>query len=123
MTRTAWNSTLPVGKPPRRRKHPNPVNWKRRRRLKEKQFGPKRDWIITLACCVCGRMTEGGNHPHHAKTRGSGGTAADLVPLCWEHHNDCHRLGYSQHQMEHDWQLSLTEAAKRYESEWRNHAD
>ncbi len=50
------------------------------------------DRVRSLGCCVrgCGRLPI---HTHHAKSRGAGGVAKDLVNLCWWHHAEYHQIG------------------------------
>lgn len=64
---------------PQRKTRMKPVNRKRKAKLYALQFGDHADWIRTLGCLVCGRTP---SEPAHVKTRGSGGTAKDIVPLC-----------------------------------------
>lgn len=44
-------------------------------------------------------VREGGcrSHPHHLKSRGAGGgdTLDNLMPLCFKHHQEIHRIGRS----------------------------
>lgn len=54
--------------------------------------------VRLLPCVKCGTIA--GVQPHHlrhgpAATRGLGQKASDLltVPLCWMHHDECHRTG------------------------------
>lgn len=46
-------------------------------------------------CTACGKETYGGNCLHHVKTRGSGGTDVihNLMPLCFIHHTEVHKIG------------------------------
>jgi len=48
--------------------------------------------------CLCkgndkGRKCLGDIAPHHTKTVGSGGSDYGTVPLCAEHHTECHSIG------------------------------
>ena len=93
------------------------VNRKRLAKLREKQFGPKKDWIKALPCCVprCGNS---GSEPHHAKTRGAGGTSADLVPLCTIHHQLIHDVGVDTFKFRYD--VDPREVAEHYERLWKS---
>ena len=106
---------LRPGAPPKRRTEIRRVNAQRLAALREKQFGPHADAVGCLPCAVCrpafyvmwdddtlaGLLEiahEGGlprvSEPHHAThTRGAGGTAEHVVPLCWSHHSDAEALG------------------------------
>ena len=71
---------------PKLQRQPIPaVNHKRRLRLYELQFGEAAQRVRDLPCCVC--FAPPPSDPHHVKTRGAGGTSADLVPLCRGHHD------------------------------------
>lgn len=83
----------------RPRKPLNPVNRDRQRRLFRENFGGKsyRDWIVSLPCLLCG--IEGYSEPAHLISRGAGGKAKVLAPLCGVHPNTkgelvegCHRI-------------------------------
>ncbi len=45
-------------------------------------------WVRSLDCAVCGRLAP--SHPHHVKTRGSGGSDYYCIPLCGECHREAH---------------------------------
>lgn len=82
----------------------------------ERQFGgPKRDWIALLGCIVprCGRSP---CDPHHATSRGAGGDAADLVPLCHYHHHEGHAVGWRTFEARHV--VDLEQEAARLEALW-----
>ena len=49
-------------------------------------------FIRSLPCSVPGCEISP-IHAHHVKTRGAGGTAKDLVPLCYVHHAEWHTIG------------------------------
>lgn len=48
-------------------------------------------WIRTLPCCVC--QAPAPSDPHHVKTRATGGSDYDTVPLCRSCHSRCHETG------------------------------
>jgi hypothetical protein len=75
---------------PMKRSRPNPINRKRRAKLREEQFGEHADFIRSLGCCVCGsKPTEAA----HVKSRGAGGTWRDTVPMCRGCHSRQHAIG------------------------------
>ncbi len=47
------------------------------------------------SCAVCGVLEV---EPHHAKTRGAGGSDLDAVPLCRHHHREFHQIGQGSFQ-------------------------
>ena len=71
------------------RKRVRAVNGRRRRRLFNRNFGPKADWIRSLGC-LRGCSTTAPSQAAHVRARGMGGckgSAADLVPLCYRCHD------------------------------------
>ena len=46
--------------------------------------------IRNQSCAVCGVLEV---DPHHVKTRGSGGSDLDAIPLCRHHHQEFHHIG------------------------------
>lgn len=62
------------------------VNRERRKKLREKQFGEKRDWVIREPCEVTGERSNRIHPAHVLKTRGAGGDKLGLVPLRWDVH-------------------------------------
>lgn len=77
-------------------------NRKRRARLYAKQFGEHAETIRELPCCVCGARP---SDPAHVRSRGAGGTAKDLVPLCRWHHRECHDQGITTFESRHNVDL------------------
>ena len=77
--------------------------------MHEQNFGPRAELIRAMACGVAlVRMARHGQtrhdaeflsgcsgpiDPHHVRSRGAGGTARDLVPLCRIHHSMFHTFG------------------------------
>lgn len=92
------------------------ANHERRRRLYALQFGDKATFIRGLPCYAC--SADPPSDPHHVKSRGAGGTSADLVPLC----RRCHDLYHSKGR-ETFAELTgcdLAAEAERLEAEWLN---
>jgi hypothetical protein len=62
------------------------------------------DWVgENLRCCVSGCQKLGGHRagtisdPHHVRTKGALGKQVDdcnVVPLCYQHHEEGHRIGW-----------------------------
>lgn len=101
---TAWNSTLRVPRermrrtaPPDRNAPLPAVNRKRRTRLLGEQYGPHADAVRCMPCVACVAagtpQTTRTVAAHVVKTRGAGGKARDLAPLCVLHEDEYHRLG------------------------------
>lgn len=75
-----------------------PRNEKRLAKRKAEDYGGAyADLIRSLPCVACEadgkRQTWPTVAAHAAKTRGAGGKARDLVPLCWWHENEFHDIG------------------------------
>lgn len=85
MKRRAW---LNRRKPPPRRTPMKRANRARKARLYAINFGEYADVIRGLPCDVCGKP--GPSEPHHARTRGAGGSKRDLLPLCLRCHREAH---------------------------------
>jgi len=91
-----------------------PANRKRKRERYERDFGlEKAAWIRTLPCLGCGRTP---SEAAHAKSRGAGGTAAHLVPLCHKCHREQHQVGILTFQSAH--RLNLIDEAAHYDRAW-----
>lgn len=90
----ARKSRLLPGKPPPRK------NVKRRKRLFKEDFHSAAyvKYIRSLPCALCG--VEGYSEAAHVRSRGAGGKASDIVPLCGPHDKwrlqslyiGCHRM-------------------------------
>lgn len=81
---------LRPGGHPVRRKALAKQNPRRRAKRERECYGPHAIWIRRHVCPVCG------GHPtvaHHVRTRGAGGKAKDLAPLCNRCHDAWHREG------------------------------
>lgn len=107
-----------------------PVNRERRKRLHERNFGPKADWIRSLPCEVSGQRPP--SDPAHTRSRGMGGCggdSTDLVPLSREAHDDFDgRDGrtVADEDFEAKWgrtRDSVRDAAEEYERRWRDMGD
>lgn len=78
----------------KRRTKVRPVNPERKQRLFGEGFGSEARvrWVASLACVVPG--CDGGPCENaHTVSRGSGGKARDVVPMCPAHHTEQHQLG------------------------------
>lgn len=118
MTRPrSWNSTLPVRSAPMKRTQLRRRNRVRRARLFRQQFGsPERvAWLHRQPCCACGET--GDIHAHHVVSRGAGGTADDLVPMCATCHRHAHDMGRRTFEAEYDIDLAVW--AEHYATTWR----
>lgn len=49
--------------------------------------------IRRLPCAVGGTLCDTAVHSHHVRSVGAGGGESDMVPLCWRHHDELHRIG------------------------------
>lgn len=127
--RTGWNSTLRPGKPlvrssrPKRGKPMAKVNRKRKAKRYERDYaGPYADWIRSQGCLACEahpKMTQMlPTQAHHVRTRGAGGSAQDLVPLCWDCHHDVHSMG--RRTFERHYGIDLKAAARRLWATYHN---
>jgi hypothetical protein len=64
------------------------VNSRRKAKRHARDFGDHADTIRALPCDLCGSPPP--SDPHHARSRGAGGTAKHLIPLCRKHHRRIH---------------------------------
>lgn len=96
------------------RKRLNPINRKRKAERFERAFGPKAAWISRRPCLVCGSVP---CEAAHVKSRGAGGTSADLIPLCTLHHREQHDTGIRTFAARHH--LDLAWIADLYEKRWQ----
>jgi hypothetical protein len=80
------------------------VNRKRKAKLTARQFGDHAEYIRSLPC-VCRGADCGPSEAAHVRSRGAGGTAADLVPLCRRHHAEQHAVGVDTFQARHNLDL------------------
>ncbi len=72
-----------------------PANPARRRKMHRRNFGDRAEHIRAMSCLVndgcSGRVVAA-----HVTARGMGGcnsSRSSLVPLCWDHHEEQHRIG------------------------------
>ena len=101
--------------PPKRRT-PLRARGKPRHRVSGQPDEPYRKYVRGLPCLVAQKLGHRRKciarvQPHHVKTRGSGGSDQQLVPLCAGHHDEIHFMG------RHSWAalhgLDLPAAAAR----------
>lgn len=102
------------------------MNKKRKARLFAEDFGSKeyRAWIVSMPCEVCGAV--GRSDPAHVRSRGAGGKAADIVPLCRTRYavHGCHLLFD-----EYPWELpegtatKLAAAARELWRRWQEQSE
>lgn len=104
----------PGTKPMKRGGRVRAVNPKRRKALSEEQFGEKAVWIRAMPCCVCGYRPP--SDPHHVKSRGAGGRAEDVVPLCRLCHDWIHASG--RYSFERAKGIDLRVIARCLHAEW-----
>lgn len=102
-----------------KRKTPLRRNKKRRERLFRRQFGSKErlEWL-KRSSCLCGKPAA---HAHHVKSRGAGGTADDLVPLCVSCHTEIHWVGIKTFELENG--VDLKTLARLYAEGWKAHLE
>jgi hypothetical protein len=109
----------PARREPKPRKRLNPRNEKRARQRHEDDFGPKADWVRSLACVVSG--SEGTkNDPivvAHVKGRGAGGDSRHIVPMLASLHQIRHDIGENTFDVNHDCDLEA--AADIIEMRWQ----
>ena len=91
----------------------------RRDRLFREQFGSEAlvKWVRMQCCVVCGCWP---SEAAHATSRGAGGKAKDILPLCPWHHTVQHKIGVRS--FEERFGVSLKELAVDTERRWREYA-
>ena len=96
-------------------------NAKRAKKRRERNFGDKADWIRSLSCACngwddgfCDRVVAA-----HWRSRGAGGTSADLLPLCDRHHGEQHALGVKTFAAKYP-KVDFPGVAKRLEALWQS---
>lgn len=117
----------PLAKPVRaekaKRTRLRPVNPHRKAKLFAMQFGgpdyPARDysaWIRERPCLVVGCVSGDPVEAHHYISRGAGGKAQHLVPLCRACHRDVHQIGAQTFQRIHnlDFRAVAAQLAAEY---------
>lgn len=85
-----------------RGKRVNPINRKRRAKLRAQQFAEQAALCERLPCVFCGHPEP--STPHHVVRRGMGGVKGkdcDTVPACEECHDAIHQHGDSARPVEH----------------------
>jgi hypothetical protein len=85
------------------------VNLTRRKRNFEKHYHSEERVLAvrSLGCLICGQEADNA----HVKSKGSGGTYKDIVPLCWIHHNELHNKGETRFQ--NQYLLDLEKEAEK----------
>ena len=68
--------------------------------------------VQAMPCVVCGALP---SENAHVRSRGAGGGAADIVPLCMAHHREQHDVGIATFQERHS--IDLAAEAARVASE------
>lgn len=99
------------GPGPKRRTRVKPSNPARKAKRHAEQFGEHAETIRALPCCVCGAPPP--SDPHHSRSRGAGGTAADLVPMCRAHHREAHDAGRLTFERRHS--IDLAAVARQHQ--------
>lgn len=101
-------------KPLRRKSGLNRRNESRRKRLFKKQFGSEErlEWLKSHRC-ICGSESQ---HAHHVVSRGAGGKADDMVPLCAVCHNEIHQHGQRTYELKNG--VDLPYLARLYAERW-----
>lgn len=84
------------------------------------QFGSAErvEWLHGFPCCACGHRGE--IHAHHVVSRGAGGTADDMVPLCATCHARVHTIGRTRFEAERG--VDLGAEARRFAAMWEEYA-
>lgn len=92
------------------------ANAERRARAFEEDFGGEArvKWVRLQECVVCGRWP---SECAHVRSRGAGGKAADIVPLCIGCHRQQHDLGRRRFEALHG--VDLAALAANTEARWR----
>lgn len=106
----------PSSKPLRRKKPLRPVNRERRKREFARAYGSKARarWTKRLPCLICRKCP---TEVAHVRSRAAGGTAAETVPLCREHHREQHDTGVESFEARHG--IDLADEARAVEAAWR----
>ncbi|MFA6046798.1 MAG: hypothetical protein WC718_17585 [Phycisphaerales bacterium] len=105
----------------------NPANRDRRKRLYERNYGDKADWIRAQPCEVTKADPENGwpIQAAHTKARGMGGCGGsklDLVPLAPWVHRDFDLLTDARFLAKYErTKQSVKDAAPRYEAAWQEY--
>lgn len=80
----------PLPRPAKPRTPLKPRNESRARARHAEAFGEQAALCRRRACSVPGCRVRP-CVPHHETSRGAGGDDSSCVPLCWPHHEECHR--------------------------------
>lgn len=91
-------------------------NPERKARLFEEQFGSVAfvKWVRLQECAVCGSWP---SEAAHATSRGAGGKADDILPLCPVHHHEQHQHGVRTFEKAHgiDMKAKAAETFARWQ--------
>ena len=71
-------------------------------------------WLQAQPCAICGRTP---SECAHVRSRGAGGRAADILPLCSAHHHEQHVIGRRSFEALHG--VSLRALADATEQRWQ----
>jgi hypothetical protein len=111
-------STKPIARHARLR----PINPERRAKLFKKHYDSKEyvEHLHAMPCAICGEY--GWTEAAHTKSRGAGGKASDLVPLCGNHLGmvGCHQLFDSHDEEVEQHRPRLVAMAKELWNAWQN---
>ena len=72
--------------------------------------------VQAMSCVVCGALP---SQNAHARGRGAGGGAEDIVPLCMAHHREQHDVGIAT--FEERYSIDLQKEARRTNAWWEEH--
>ena len=72
--------------------------------------------VQAMPCVVCGALP---SQNAHARSRGAGGGAEDIVPLCMAHHREQHDVGIAT--FEERYSIDLQKEARRTNAWWEEH--
>lgn len=110
---------LQRGAPLKRRAKLKKQNMARQAAAFAEDFGsPERvTWIQAQPCAVCGRSP---SECAHVRSRGAGGKAADILPLCRTCHSEQHQVG--RETFEATRGVNLAQIARDTEQRWRARA-
>ena len=94
---------------------------RRRRAFLEAYGGDYADLIRALPCIIAECNAWSWTiQASHVKSRGAGGKAKDLVPMCPDHHSEMHTLGIRTFESNYSIDLA-TEAARLWQANTTSH--
>lgn len=91
-------------------------NRERRRKRFERAYESESRvrWTKRLPCTICRACP---SEVAHVRSRAAGGTAADTVPLCRQHHRESHAMGIESFQRFYN--VDLAAEARAVDEAWR----